>query len=63
MYYTLTGFHAVHVIAGIIANLWVMTSLTRISPAMTAGRLRAVSLYWVFVDVVWLVILVLLYLS
>lgn len=63
LYYTLTGFHAAHVIAGVIANLWVMTSITRIAPAMTAGRIRAVSLYWLFVDVVWLVILVLLYLS
>jgi heme/copper-type cytochrome/quinol oxidase subunit 3 len=31
--------------------------------ALSLGRIRALSLYWIFVDVVWLVILVLLYLS
>jgi heme/copper-type cytochrome/quinol oxidase subunit 3 len=30
---------------------------------MTAGRMRAVSLYWVFVDAVWFIIFFLMYLS
>jgi heme/copper-type cytochrome/quinol oxidase subunit 3 len=30
---------------------------------MTTGRVGALSLYWVFVDLVWLVIFVLFYLS
>jgi heme/copper-type cytochrome/quinol oxidase subunit 3 len=30
---------------------------------MTTGRLRALSLYWAFVDVVWMIIFVLFYLS
>ena len=63
MYYMLTGFHALHVIGGLIANLWVVAGAGRVGAAMTAGRLRALALYWAFVDLVWLVILPLMYLS
>lgn len=61
MYFTLTGLHAAHVIAGIVANVWVMAG--RVDEAMFAGRVRALSIYWAFVDVVWLLIFVLMYLS
>ncbi len=63
MYYLLTGVHALHVIGGIIANLWVIAGIGRRPAALTAGRLYALSLYWLFVDVVWLVIFVLVYLT
>ena len=63
MYYTLTGFHAAHVAGGIIANLWIIAGAKRTGAAMTAGRLHAVSLYWTFVDVIWMIVFVLLYLS
>ncbi len=63
MYFTLTGLHALHVIAGLAANVWVMAGASRAGEAMTAGRVRAVSLYWAFVDVVWVVIFILMYLS
>jgi heme/copper-type cytochrome/quinol oxidase subunit 3 len=35
---------------------------TRVSEAMTAGRTRSLALYWVFVDIVWLIIFGLMYL-
>jgi heme/copper-type cytochrome/quinol oxidase subunit 3 len=66
MYYLLTGVHAVHVFAGLIANLWAMSGLRQrggVPLALSLGRIRALSLYWLFVDAVWIVILVLLYLS
>ena len=63
MYYTLTGLHALHVAGGIGANLWAVVGARHVPAALTAGRARALSLYWVFVDIVWLVIFVLLYLS
>jgi heme/copper-type cytochrome/quinol oxidase subunit 3 len=63
MYFTLTGVHALHVLGGLIANLWVRLGMSRVSETVTAGRIRAVGLYWTFVDIVWLIILVLLYLS
>jgi cytochrome c oxidase subunit 3 len=63
MYFVLTGLHALHVVAGLVANVWTITGLRRVSEAMTVGRLRALGLYWVFVDVVWLIIFVLMYLT
>jgi len=63
MYFTLTGLHALHVIGGIIANLWAITGVTRVGERMTLGRVRALKLYWSFVDVVWMIIFVLMYLS
>jgi len=62
MYFTLTGLHALHVIAGIAANVWAMAGVARLSEAMTAGRTRSLALYWVFVDIVWLIIFGLMYL-
>jgi cytochrome c oxidase subunit III len=62
-YYTLTGLHALHVIGGLSANLWALTGFRRVGREMTAGRLRALSLYWAFVDLVWVIIFVLFYLS
>ena len=62
-YFTLTGLHALHVFGGLVANLWAMSGVRRVGMDMTAGRVQAVSLYWVFVDLVWLVIFVLFYLT
>jgi heme/copper-type cytochrome/quinol oxidase subunit 3 len=63
MYFTLTGLHALHVIGGLAANLWILAGAGRVPEALTAGRVHAVTLYWAFVDVVWLVIFGLMYLS
>ena len=63
MYFTLTGLHALHVVAGVAANAWAIAGATRIDAALMAGRARALSLYWVLVDVVWLIIFGLVYLS
>ncbi len=61
-YFLLTGVHLVHVVGGIAATIWVMLRSGRVpDPAPTANRLRALTLYWGFVDAVWLVMLVLLY--
>ena len=63
MYFTLTGLHAVHVLAGLVANAWALAGAARVGEAMTAGRIRSLALYWAFVDVVWLVIFLLFYLT
>ena len=63
LYFTLTGFHALHVIGGLAANVWAAMGRRRVGDAMTAGRVQALSLYWVFVDVVWLIIFLLFYAS
>ena len=63
MYWTLTGVHALHVVGGILANLWVAMGARSINEAQSASRLKALSRYWVFVNVVWLIIFAGLYLK
>lgn len=62
-YFTLTGLHALHVLCGVVANIWAITGVGRVGEPMTDGRLHALSLYWTFVDIVWMVIFVLMYLT
>jgi len=58
-YFLLTGFHAIHVIIGLIAFAILLTmKLDR----ATAGVLENVGLYWHFVDLVWIFLFPLLYL-
>jgi cytochrome c oxidase subunit III len=64
LFFTITGFHGAHVAVGLLMNLWLQVNAWR-------GRFSAVdhlpveviSLYWHFVDAVWVFILVVLYLS
>jgi heme/copper-type cytochrome/quinol oxidase subunit 3 len=56
-YYAMTGLHALHVLAGIVVNLIVLTG------ERSPRRLEAAGLYWHFVDIVWIFLLPLLYLS
>lgn len=62
-FYTLTGFHGVHVSVGIIMLLAVMgmAAKGRIS-GDKAETIEMVGLYWHFVDVVWIIIFTLVYL-
>lgn len=63
-YYTMTGLHGLHVLAGIIANfaLWVMALRGNLWPH-AQQRVEYSGLYWHFVDVVWIFLFPLLYLS
>ena len=60
-YFTLTGLHALHVLGGLVANLWILAGAGKVPKAMTRGRVSALSLYWAFVDIIWLLILVFVY--
>ena len=58
-YFLLTGFHAIHVIIGLIAFAYLLTiKLDR----QTAGIVENIDLYWHFVDLVWIFLFPLLYL-
>ena len=62
-FYTLTGFHGVHVSLGIImlVTLWVMASRGLLGPDR-AETVEIIGLYWHFVDIVWIVIFAVVYL-
>ena len=61
LFYTLTAFHAAHVLGGLVANLWAARGVWRLDEAITLGRIKALTLYWTFVDLVWIAILVAFY--
>ena len=62
-FYTLTGFHGVHVTVGVILllSLVAMTFRGRIS-GDKAEVVELIGLYWHFVDIIWIVIFTLVYL-
>jgi len=62
-FYTLTGFHGVHVTVGVILllSLVAMTLRGRIS-GDKAEVVELIGLYWHFVDIIWIVIFTLVYL-
>ena len=64
VYFLLTGVHLAHVAGGVLASVWViLRSGAAPHAAALANRLRALALYWAFVDVIWAIIFVLLYVA
>jgi cytochrome c oxidase subunit 3 len=62
-FYSLVGLHASHVLVGLTALLIVMTLTLRGAVQRShAGRIEVLSLYWHFVDAVWLVVFTVVYL-
>ena len=61
-FFTLTGFHGLHVLGGLIA-LTILTVLSGLGAfrGPKSTPVEAVSLYWHFVDVVWIVLFSLIY--
>jgi cytochrome c oxidase subunit III len=62
IFYLLTGFHALHVLGGLVALgviAWVVFS--RYSRIPSVHTLRVASYYWHFVDVVWVVLFFVVY--
>ena len=62
-FFTLTGFHGAHVVIGIIIlmTMFAMSLQGRLGPER-AEALEIAGLYWHFVDVVWVVVFVVVYL-
>ena len=62
-YFALTGFHALHVIGGIIFNLFILRQTASDTRWADQGhRLELAGLYWHFVDIVWIFLFPMLYL-
>ena len=64
MYFTVTGFHAAHVLVGLAFSMW--TQVRAWHGAFGAERHLTVqnfALYWHFVDVVWIFVFATIYLS
>jgi cytochrome c oxidase subunit III len=62
-FYTLVGFHALHVSAGVIVMLIVLTmTLRKQFVGKSRDGVQLVSWYWHYVDVVWIVVFTVVYL-
>jgi cytochrome c oxidase subunit III len=55
VFYLTTGFHALHVIGGLVAFVYLLirSTMGRFTPAQATAAI-VVSYYWHFVDVVWI---------
>ena len=60
LYYLLTGTHAIHLIAGLVPMLFLLCCHLS---SKWLGFMENLSLYWHFVDVVWLVVFAVIYLT
>jgi cytochrome c oxidase subunit 3/cytochrome o ubiquinol oxidase subunit 3 len=64
-FFVLTGFHGAHVTVGILMLLMLvgMSMAGRLDPASEGARkVELIGLYWHFVDIVWIVIFMIVYL-
>ncbi len=60
-FFTITGLHLLHVISGVIALLVVGAKYS--SGKLTPGHVESTGLYWHFVDLVWMFVVPLVYLT
>lgn len=65
IYFTLTGLHGLHVLGGILVNLYFLlrgSSLWESAPELLTNRVECAGLYWHFVDIIWIFLFPTLYL-
>ena len=65
LYFTMTGVHAIHVLAGMVVNAYLLgpgSRLFRTDPVRFTNRIEIAGVYWHFVDVVWIFLFPVLYL-
>ena len=62
-FYAMTGFHGIHVTAGVLWNLVIfLLAVFRKVPASKYMRVELAGLYWHFVDLVWVLLFTIVYL-
>ena len=65
LYFTLTGLHALHVIAGMLYNAYLLgpgAKMWKTAPEQFTNRVECSGLFWHFVDLVWIFLFPILYL-
>lgn len=66
IYFTVTGLHALHIIGGVVVMLYFLTvgsALYRTNPEQLSNRLEVTGIFWHFVDLVWITVFPILYLT
>ncbi len=65
LYFLMTGLHALHILGGIIVNIYYVSSGSRLwstNPRWFTNRIEVAGLYWHFVDIIWIFLFPTLYL-
>lgn len=65
LYFVMTSLHALHVLCGVGVNAYLCglgVAMWRRDPARYVGRIESAALYWNFIDIVWILMFVVLYL-
>ncbi len=65
IYFVLTGLHALHVIGGLVVNVYLWgpgSKMWESEPERFSNRIEVAGLYWHFVDVVWIFLFPTIYL-
>ena len=65
IYFTLTGVHGLHILLGVVVNVYHLFSAKAIyqeNPEKMVNRIEVAGLYWHFVDLVWIFLFPVLYL-
>jgi cytochrome c oxidase subunit III len=66
IYFTVTGLHALHIIGGVIVMTYFLTigsSLYKRNPEQLSNRIEVTGIFWHFVDLVWITVFPILYLT
>lgn len=66
LYFTMTGLHGLHIIGGIVVMLYFLgpgSKLWHKDPEYFTNRIECTGLYWHFVDLVWIFLFPVLYLT
>jgi cytochrome c oxidase subunit 3 len=66
IYFLVTGLHAMHIIGGVIVMFYFLTigsRLYRRNPEQLSNRIEVTGIFWHFVDLVWITVFPILYLT
>jgi cytochrome c oxidase subunit 3 len=66
MYFTVTGLHAMHIIGGLVVMLYFLfpgSAMYRRNPEQLSNRIEVTGIFWHFVDLVWITVFPILYLT
>ena len=66
MYFTVTGLHALHIIGGLVVMLYFLGSgsaMYKRNPEQLSNRIEVTGIFWHFVDLVWITVFPIIYLT
>lgn len=66
IYFLVTGLHALHIIGGVVVMLYFLTigsAMYRRNPEQLSNRIEVTGIFWHFVDLVWITVFPMLYLT